>query len=89
MDVRFARSSLLLRMMLLRGTRVIRDQAETDDFDSAPLAPPPKAPWNGQSSASWIVDSPRTRRFLLIRAIIYCLPCSTKERDTRITRGRS
>ena len=47
------------------------DQAETDDFDSAPLALPPRAPWNGQSSASWIVDSPRTRRFLLIRAIIY------------------
>jgi hypothetical protein len=33
---------------------------ETDDFDGAPLAPPPRTPWNGQSSPSWIVDSPRT-----------------------------
>jgi len=48
------------------------DQAEeTDDFDSAPLVPPPRAPWNGQSSASWVVDSPRARRFLFIRAIIH------------------
>ena len=37
---------------------------ETDDFDGAPLVPPPRAPWNGQSSASWVVDSPRTRHFL-------------------------
>ena len=44
---------------------------ETEDFDSAPLVAPPRAPWNGQSSALWIVGSPRTRRFLLIRVIVY------------------
>jgi hypothetical protein len=32
---------------------------ETDDFDGLPLVPPPRAPWNGQSSASWVVDSSR------------------------------
>jgi hypothetical protein len=43
---------------------------ETDDLDGAPLLPPPRTPWNGQSSASWIVDSPRTHRFLFTRAMV-------------------
>lgn len=37
---------------------------ETDDLEGALLVLPPRAPWNGQSSASWVVDSPRTHRFL-------------------------
>ena len=42
------------------------DWAETDDFDSALLVPPPRVPWNSQLSASWIIDSPCMRCFLLV-----------------------
>lgn len=44
---------------------------ETDDLDGASLVPPPRAPWNGQSSDSWVVDSPRTRHFLFLRVIVH------------------
>lgn len=44
---------------------------ETDDLDGVPLVPPPRAPWNGQSSASWVVDSPRMHYCLITRAIVH------------------
>jgi hypothetical protein len=52
-----------------------RDPSEpsdpADDLDGPPLLPPPRAPWNGQPSTSWVVYSPRTRRFPFIRVVIY------------------
>jgi len=52
----------------------------SDDFDGAPLVPPPRAPWNGQSSASWVVDSPRTRCFLSLEQLFINVPTVLKSR---------
>ena len=66
------------------------DQAEeTDDFDGAPLVPPSRIPWNGQSSASWVVDSHGTHPFLLIGRVCIDSLCSIGEPNPRGTRDRS